>query len=139
MRRNVHIEQFLSNSHDFVNENLKNFENVKFFNINEPRVIKKKNCSKDFTNKKNFITRVQKKIVNSTFRNFSKFEHVKINIQNVRDEACARNRERKNFLTAKKKRENITLAKKKRKNITTKEEITKKTREKQKSIDVSFI
>ena len=58
LRRNAHIERFSLNSHDFVNENLKNFENVKFFNINEPRVMKKKNRSKDFTNKKDFITRV---------------------------------------------------------------------------------
>lgn len=55
IRRNAHIERFFSNSNNFINENLNNFENVELFHINKPRVIKKKNRSKNSTNKKNLI------------------------------------------------------------------------------------
>ena len=79
------------------------------------------------------MTRAQKKIVNSTRRDLSEFEHVKINIQITRDEKRDRNRERENITSIKeecedREREDI---------ISAREKVTKRAREKRKFIDFS--
>ena len=57
------------------NENLKNLLNIVEFNV-----TKTKKRSREFKNKK-IMTRTKKKIVKFTKKDFSKFEHVKRNIE----------------------------------------------------------
>lgn len=115
LRRNAHINRLFLNSNDFVDENLKNLENVEFLKINEPRVMKKKGRSKGSINKKGLITRAQRKVVNSTRRDSFGFEHVEISIQVARDGERERNREREKTTSAKEKRKGTTLTKEARK------------------------
>ena len=92
LKRNVHIERSSSNAQNFVDENFENDQ--QFFNINESRKIKIKNRSKNSKNKKKFQTRAKKKAIKSTRRNFSKFEHVVVNLEFSQNRNRNRNRNR---------------------------------------------
>ena len=120
MKRNVHIERFFSDFQNFVDENL---ENVDFFNINEFRTIKFKNRSKNTKNKKDFMTRANKKAIKSTRRNFSNFEHVETIINEIFQN---RNRNRNRNRSVREDRK-----KKVRKNRKERDETTREKRDKE--------
>ena len=78
VKRNAHIERFFSNFQNSIDEKI---ENVKLINVNEFRIVKFKNRSKNSKNKKFVMIRASKIAIKSTRRNFFEFEYVEIVVE----------------------------------------------------------